>query len=161
MLEKYEHHEMTRFWLGPALFIIVNDPKLIEVVLHSPKCVEKSFFYKFLRLDKGLLAAKRKLNNSKGDTSYELIINTDDLWMEHRKCLESAFKVDRVKSFVPIFVDSSDQMLEALDVLEVTDNVDIFKFMSRCSLTIMLATSFGLSAAEVHFSDDILKAVEE
>lgn len=60
MLDKYEANSLVRFWLGPALFIFVNDPKLIEQVLDSPKCLEKSFLYKFLRLDKGLLAAKRK-----------------------------------------------------------------------------------------------------
>lgn len=64
MLDKYEDNKLVRFWLGPALFIFVNDPKLIEQVLDSPKCLEKSFFYKFLRLEKGLLAAKRKLSES-------------------------------------------------------------------------------------------------
>lgn len=61
MLDKYQQNSLMRFWLGPALFIFVNDPQLIEQVLKSPKCLEKSFFYKFLRLDKGLLAAKREL----------------------------------------------------------------------------------------------------
>jgi hypothetical protein len=61
MLEKYQENKLTRLWLGPALFVFVNDPELVEQVLCSPNCVEKSFFYKFLRLDKGLLAAKRKL----------------------------------------------------------------------------------------------------
>lgn len=60
MLEKYQQNSLIRFWLGPTLFIFVNDPKLIEQVLSSPKCLEKSFLYKFLRLDKGLLVAKRK-----------------------------------------------------------------------------------------------------
>lgn len=60
MLEKYQQNSLTRFWLGPILFVFVNDPQLIEQVLDSPKCIEKSFFYKFLRLDKGLLAAKRE-----------------------------------------------------------------------------------------------------
>lgn len=60
MLEKYQQNSLTRFWLGPILFVFVNDPHLIEQVLDSPKCIEKSFFYKFLRLDKGLLAAKRE-----------------------------------------------------------------------------------------------------
>jgi hypothetical protein len=62
MLAKYETNEMTRFWLGPVLFIFINEPKLIQQVLNSPDCLEKSFNYKFLRLDKGLLAAKREWN---------------------------------------------------------------------------------------------------
>lgn len=60
ILLKYEKNDMTRFWLGPVLFIFVNEPDLIKQVLSSPDCIEKSFTYKFLRLDKGLLAAKRE-----------------------------------------------------------------------------------------------------
>lgn len=52
-------------------------------------------------------------------------------------------------------------MLESLEKHEDKTNVDIFSITSRCALTMVLATSFGLSAAEVYFSDDILKAVEE
>ena len=39
--------------------------------------------------------------------------------------------------------------------------IDVFKLTSRCALTMVLATSFGTSASEVHFDDEILKAVEE
>ena len=60
ILLKYGKNDMTRFWLGPVLFIFVNEPSLIKQVLNSPDCIEKSFTYKFLRLEKGLLAAKRK-----------------------------------------------------------------------------------------------------
>ena len=40
-------------------------------------------------------------------------------------------------------------------------HLDVFKLTSRCALTMVLATSFGTSASEVHFDDEILKAVEE
>lgn len=52
-------------------------------------------------------------------------------------------------------------MLASIDAIENKDEVDIFKLTSRCALTMVLATSFGVQANEVHFSDDILKAVEE
>lgn len=61
---------MTRFWLGPVLFIFVNEPDLIKQVLNSPDCIEKSFTYKFLRLDKGLLAAKREYINFYSSKNY-------------------------------------------------------------------------------------------
>lgn len=52
---------MIKLWLGPAiLWILVNDPKTIQKVLLSPVCLEKPFFYKFLRLDSGLISAKCK-----------------------------------------------------------------------------------------------------
>lgn len=66
-----------------------------------------------------------------------------------------------VKSFLPVFADSADQMIANLQKNEDKSNIDLFAVTSRCALTIVLATSFGLSAAEVHFSDEIIKAVEE
>lgn len=66
-----------------------------------------------------------------------------------------------LKSFAPVFVDSVDQMLANLQQHEDKSNVHLLTVMSRCALTMVLATSFGLSAAEVHFSDEIIKAVEE
>lgn len=45
--------------------------------------------------------------------------------------------------------------------MNVEQQIDIFKLTSRCALTMVLATSFGTSASEVHFDDEILKAVEE
>jgi hypothetical protein len=44
---------------------------------------------------------------------------------------------------------------------ETVNEIDILKFTSRCSLTMVLATTFGVSASEVHFDDEILKAIEE
>jgi hypothetical protein len=44
---------------------------------------------------------------------------------------------------------------------EDESKVDVFRLTSKCALTMVLATSFGISASEVHFDDEILKAVEE
>jgi cytochrome P450 family 4 len=61
-----EYNHMIKLWLGPAiLWILVNDPKTIQKVLLSPVCLEKPFFYKFLRLDSGLISAKCKYAHSR------------------------------------------------------------------------------------------------
>ena len=60
ILEKYQQHKLVKVWLGPWLFVFVNDPELIKKVLHSNQCLEKSFFYKFWNLDNGLISAKSK-----------------------------------------------------------------------------------------------------
>jgi hypothetical protein len=63
IIDKYQSHKLVKFWLGTSLFIFVNDPEMIKKVLNSPECLDKSFFYKFFRLDKGLLSLKCELVN--------------------------------------------------------------------------------------------------
>lgn len=84
MTDKYQNNPLMRFWMGPTLFIFVNDPKLIEQVLNSPKCIDKSFIYKFLRLDKGLLAANRKFN---GHFLCSVILKHFNAGQNLKKCL--------------------------------------------------------------------------
>lgn len=146
--------------MGPTLFIFVNDPKLIEQVLSSPKCLEKSFLYKFLRLDKGLLVAKSKLIPLAQQVSKFVEIPAEH-WLVHRKNLDFSFQQNIIKSFVRVFIESADLMVESVGKFEDKESIDIFKITSRCSLTMVLATSFGMTAKEVTFDDDLLKAVEE
>ena len=50
-----------KLWLGPTmLWVLVNEPRYIQKILLSPICLEKPFFYKFLRLDSGLISSKCK-----------------------------------------------------------------------------------------------------
>lgn len=86
--------------------------------------------------------------------------NLGDTWVDHRQFLEESFKLDILKGFISIFVDSSNQMVKSLGE-ENESKIDVFKSTSRCALTMVLATSFGIKSSEVHFDDEILKAVEE
>jgi cytochrome P450 family 4 len=54
-----EYKTYTKLWLGPAImWLLVSDPRSIQKILLSPLCLEKPFFYKFLRLENGLISAK-------------------------------------------------------------------------------------------------------
>lgn len=57
-----QYNDFTKLWLGPAvMWILVNNPRAIQKILLSPLCLEKPFFYKFLRLENGLISAKCKV----------------------------------------------------------------------------------------------------
>lgn len=56
-----KYPQTLKLWLGPSmLWVLINDPKMIQKVLLSPICLEKPFFYKFLRLNSGLISSKCK-----------------------------------------------------------------------------------------------------
>ena len=54
-----DYDTQFRFWLGHKLFIGCAKPEELEVVLNSPKALEKEDLYKFTvpLLGKGLLSA--------------------------------------------------------------------------------------------------------
>lgn len=37
-----------RFWLGNAFFVYTDNPKIAEIVLNSPHCLDKGQSYRFL-----------------------------------------------------------------------------------------------------------------
>lgn len=57
----FKYPKAFKVWLGPSmLWVLVNDPRMIQKILLSPVCLEKPFFYKFFRLSSGLISSKRE-----------------------------------------------------------------------------------------------------
>lgn len=84
---------IIKLWMGPnLLWIFLNDPKYIQKLLLSPVCLEKPFFYKFLRLDSGLISSKCKLLS---DFVYAIYSIMCELFLQiaNRWCVEGAQEV--------------------------------------------------------------------
>lgn len=45
---------LAGFWFGPTLVLKVSDPEVLQIVLHSPDCLDKPYIYKFLKCGKGI-----------------------------------------------------------------------------------------------------------
>lgn len=45
---------LAGFWFGPTMVLKVSDPDVLQIVLHSPDCLDKPYIYKFLKCGKGI-----------------------------------------------------------------------------------------------------------
>lgn len=60
-IEKYG--SIFKVWMGPKLTMTIGVVEDVEIILNSPDCLEKAFFYKFFDCNKGLISAPGKNDN--------------------------------------------------------------------------------------------------
>lgn len=131
---------MVKLWLGPTmLWILVNEPRLIQKLLLSPVCLEKPFFYKFLRLDSGLISAKCKLDSRQSQSDFCLFFNsTDDLWKIHRKSLNYSFNLRILQTFIPIFIENSKKLVEDLSTnISKSEEFNMLDYTTKSALNMI------------------------
>ncbi|KAI4476072.1 hypothetical protein M0804_013868 [Polistes exclamans] len=109
-----------RFWLGPKLFILFDDPKYIEIITKRSNSYEKNPMYDFFKpiLGNGLFTAPALK------------------WATHRKLLNEEFK----ESIRSIHMDSIVKNTKRLVTnLETTngENIDILHYVHLCTLDIV------------------------
>ncbi|XP_029732671.2 cytochrome P450 4C1 [Aedes albopictus] len=121
-----------RAWIGPYATLLFDQPKHLAVILNSQKLVQKSFFQKFFRFDKG-------------------VINADHvLWRMLRKRLGPPFSKQVVSDFVPTFNEQADGQLEYLDRFVGSEAVDMLPKMSVYALS---STLVNLFQVKLHAKD--------
>lgn len=111
---------IKKIWLGPELLIFADTPESLQIVLNSQKCLDKSPLYDALMLTKGLVLAGGKM------------------WKTHRKILNPSFSVGVLQNLIPIFDYKSKIFVKSLENLVGSKQIDIYEFVSACSLETLL-----------------------
>lgn len=122
-----DYETPTKIWYGPYCAIILDNAKDLQVVLTSPKCMDKAVVYKFIGLRKGLIVAG------------------GNLWKTHRQLLDPSFKINILQSFQPIFNEKSKILVHELDKRVGQSDFDVFTQISACTLETLLVTMMGIS----------------
>ncbi|XP_062555154.1 cytochrome P450 4c21-like [Armigeres subalbatus] len=126
-----QHDRMFAIHIGPKVAIGLSHPELVQTVLNHPDCQEKSNVYKLLRLPNGLLSSK-----------YQI-------WKLHRKTLNSTFNIRILNSFLPIFNEGTQKLINLLNQHAHSRKVfNILEPLTRCTLEMVCATSFGRKVLE-------------
>lgn len=56
-----QHDRLFKMTIGPMLILGVSHPDLVQKVLSHPDCLEKPYFYDFVKYDQGIFSAKCEL----------------------------------------------------------------------------------------------------
>lgn len=110
---------MSRAWLGPKLFICLKDPPRIQSVLSSQECLNRDEIYEFINLV--------------GDGGG-LITLKGDMWKAHRKFLNPCFSLKILQSYMPIFNEQSEVMMQNLAAKLDGSIFNFYEFMDACTL---------------------------
>ncbi|XP_058823449.1 cytochrome P450 4C1-like [Topomyia yanbarensis] len=127
-LLQYLHTVPTpmRAWLGPFLFIFIDQPEHLAVVMNSQDCLKRSYVYQFFRNEKGLFNAP------------------PELWRKLRKQLTPSFAVTSLRSFVPTFNKKADLLVKNMECLVGQDSFDMFNKVGEYALGTSAINSLGL-----------------
>ncbi|CAH0550618.1 unnamed protein product [Brassicogethes aeneus] len=130
-LTKFNQKYGKNFFLQIASqnIIVITDYKLLEFVLSSNKVLEKSKNYNFLHtwLGTGLLTS------------------TGAKWKERRKIITPTFHFQILEQFVDVFENQGKILIKKLEKEVGKDSVNIFPYVTLCTLDIICETAMGTS----------------
>ncbi|XP_055308996.1 cytochrome P450 4V2-like [Sitodiplosis mosellana] len=121
-----ETEEISYTWVGPIRLFHVARPEDVQAILTSEKCLKKAIPYGFLYNRTGLLTAE------------------PSTWKVHRRALNPTLGPKMVNSFVPIFNEKFQKMVNLME-RQIGNNVDMHQIIFRASVDTITSASFGVN----------------
>ncbi|KAJ8949166.1 hypothetical protein NQ314_008288 [Rhamnusium bicolor] len=124
MFNKYP--KIFRVWFGPRLFCAVSEPKYFEILL--PNFLRKEHLY----------------HHAECVVGYGLFTAPLDIWKRHRKIIMPTFNQKILDSFVDIFSQQANVLVEQLKTYSGKEEFDVFHVVYKCTLDIICETAMGV-----------------
>ncbi|XP_020233603.1 cytochrome P450 72A68 [Cajanus cajan] len=129
-----KHGKNCFTWFGTVPRVILTDPELIKDVLNNNYDFRKSVSNPQVRL----LAP--------GLVSYE-----GEKWNKHRKIINPAFNLEKLKNMLPLFTKCCDDLISKWEGMLSTHRsceMDVWPFLRELASDVISRTSFGSSYEE-------------
>ncbi|CAG9831111.1 unnamed protein product [Diabrotica balteata] len=121
--------KVAAVWFGPKLYFLVSKPEYVEKVLMNQSALNKDHLYKFLSnvVGEGLLSGRARI------------------WKKHRRAIMPAFNQKILDAYQDIFWNKSEILVNVLEKEVGTKNIELFHFLSCCTLDIICETALGIN----------------
>ncbi|KAJ9577305.1 hypothetical protein L9F63_006144, partial [Diploptera punctata] len=126
-MEFRQYGTIFRTWIGKLPQVHIKRPEDVEVILRSSEHIDKSFIYNALHewLGTGLLTS------------------TGQKWHTHRKMITPTFHFKILDSFVEVFSEKSEILVEKLSKETGSQGFDVYPYITKCALDIICETAMG------------------
>ncbi|XP_055382212.1 uncharacterized protein LOC129612568 [Condylostylus longicornis] len=135
--EEEKHKSPYVEWLGPLCVVVSSDPDTMETILTSPKCVNKSFVYNFLR-------------DIIGDG---LFTSNVPLWNTRVKIVKPTFKRRMILGFYNVFNEEAKKFLCRIEEGGNNENFSLFFNIQLAALIATCQTTLGDSHSDAEKVD--------
>ncbi|KAK7244048.1 hypothetical protein RIF29_38866 [Crotalaria pallida] len=129
-----KHGKNFFIWFGPIPRVTINDPELIKDVFNKIDIFPKPALNPLVEL---LVT---------GLTTYE-----GEKWSKHRRIINPAFNLEKIKVMLPIFFISCNDLINEWEGMLSSDGtceMDVWPFLQNLACDIISRTAFGSSYEE-------------
>ncbi|XP_021718979.1 cytochrome P450 CYP72A219-like [Chenopodium quinoa] len=148
-VEPFRHQLASKFgkdfflWFGPVPIIQISKPQLIREALTKTQDIRKL-----------------KVNPIIGKLFPGVIGHEGEKWAKHRKLINPAFHLERLKLMLPVFRDSCEEILSKWEMLVAergSGELDVFPDLMQLSADVISRAAFGSSYEEGQKIFELLK----